>query len=122
VERRRSGVHRARAGAARLHGPRSDRISAGKIGLEVEKARAPSPGELFESWHKRRQKTHRSAGKDQWRWDRHLAPWLKNLRPEEVDPALLRKIIEAIFGQNRRATTTRPKRSRTRNSSSPCVN
>jgi len=70
-------------------------IAAGKIGLEVEKDPVPSLGELFEGWHKRRQKTHRSAGEDKWRWDRHLAPWLKNLRPEEVDAALLRKIIEA---------------------------
>ncbi|HVT07870.1 MAG TPA: tyrosine-type recombinase/integrase [Polyangia bacterium] len=82
-------------------------IAAGKIGLEVEKAPVPSLGELFEAWHKRRQKTHRSAKEDRWRWDRHLATWLKNLTPAEVDPALLRRIIEAKLAEGLSSTTVR---------------
>jgi len=82
-------------------------IAAGNVGLPVERAPVSALGDLFEAWYARRLKTHRSAKEDRWRWDRHLAPWLAKLKPDEVDPALLRRIIEAKLAEGLSSTTVR---------------
>ena len=64
-------------------------------------------GELATEWLERREKTHRSAGDDKGRWNLHLAPYLAKLRPDEVDPALLRKIIEAKLAEGKSSSTAR---------------
>jgi integrase len=67
----------------------------------------PSLGELAEAWLERREHTHRSADEDRYRWDKHLKPWLAKLRPVEVDPALLRRFIEAKLAEKLSSTTVR---------------
>lgn len=82
-------------------------IAAGRAGLPPDPKSIPTLGELAADWHKRRQTTHRSASDDVGRWDRHLKPRLSPLRPDEVDPALLRSIIEQKLGEGLSSSTAR---------------
>jgi len=82
-------------------------LANGNAGIHAERDPVPPLGDLFKKWHERREKTHRSAGEDKWRWDRHLAGWLKDLRPADVDPALLRRLIEAKLAEGLSSTTVR---------------
>ena len=66
----------------------------GESGLGPDRSTTPALGELFKDWIERREHTHRSAGDDRGRWHNHLAGYLQHLRPDDVDTALLRKIIE----------------------------
>ena len=82
-------------------------LTRGQVGLKVDSKEAPTLGDLAIDWLDRRQETHRSAGDDKGRWNRHLRPWLGKLRPDDVDPALLRRIIEAKLGEKLSSSTAR---------------
>lgn len=80
-------------------------LAHGRPGPKTDKA--PTLGTLFQLWIERREKTHRSAKEDLYRWRKHLKPWLATRRPHEVTPALLRKIIEAKLSEGLSSTTVR---------------
>jgi integrase len=42
-----------------------------------------------------RDKTHRSADQDRYRWKNHLAPFFEAMRPDEVDAAAIRRFVQA---------------------------
>jgi integrase len=48
---------------------------------------------LVEAWLKGRRGTHRSADQDEYRWRNHLAPSLGRYAPDDVDVAMLKKIV-----------------------------
>ena len=73
-------------------------IAAGRDGLPPDPKEIPLLKVLAERWIERRQKTHRSAEEDRYRWRKHLAPWFEHLRPDDVDAAYLRRFIEAKLG------------------------
>jgi integrase len=70
-------------------------LAAGRAGLEVERPPSPPMGELADKWIERREKTHRSADEDRWRWRKHLKPAFGHLRPDEIDAGAIRRFIEA---------------------------
>jgi integrase len=82
-------------------------IGAGRGGLDVERPPSPPLRELAEAWLERREKTHRSAKEDRWRWGKHLAPWFGHLQPEAVDAALMRRFIEAKLVEGLSSSTVR---------------
>jgi integrase len=82
-------------------------VRAGRDAMPVVAKDVPELGELANAWIKRRQLTHRSANEDQWRWSKHLSPWFAKLQPSAVDPALLRKFIEAKLAEGLSSTTVR---------------
>jgi len=80
-------------------------LAAGRGGLEIEKAPAPPLAELAEGWLARRDKTHRSAKEDRWRWKKHMATRFGHLRPDEVDTGMLRRFIEALLASGLSSST-----------------
>lgn len=82
-------------------------VRAGRDGMPRAAKVVPDLGELAKAWIARRQHTHRSADEDDWRWKKHLSPWFAKLQPSEVDPALLRKFIEAKLTEGLSSTTVR---------------
>jgi integrase len=81
-------------------------LAAGRAGLPVEK-KVPGLAELARSWLERRERTHRSAKEDFYRWARHLAKWFGHLQPGQVDTALLRRFIEAKLAEGLSSSTVR---------------
>lgn len=79
-------------------------IAAGRAGLEPERAEVPPLSKLAEDWLKRRENTHRSANMDRSRWEHHLAPRLGHLTPDQVDGAILRRMIEEKLSKGRLGT------------------
>ena len=82
-------------------------VRAGRDGMPRAAKDVPDLGELAKAWIARRQHTHRSADEDDWRWKKHLSPWFAKMQPSEVDPALLRKFIEAKLTEGLSSTTVR---------------
>jgi len=82
-------------------------IAAGRAGLPPDPKGIPTLAELADDWLERRKTTHRSAGDDRGRWTLHLKPHLGHLRPDEVDPALLRRIVEVKLGAGLSSSTAR---------------
>jgi integrase len=80
------------------------RALAGKVGLaETNRAgvapaanTAPPLAELVKDWFERREAAgrHRNVAGERGNWTNHLAPTLGRLRPDEVTPAVLRRLIE----------------------------
>jgi integrase len=66
-----------------------------RLGVAADPRLVPTLGALAGPWLDRRKKTHAAGGEDASRWRRHLAPWVGHLRPDEVDSALLRALVEA---------------------------
>jgi integrase len=58
-------------------------------------APALSLGSLAEGWLERRQRTHRAAREDGYRWKNHLGPTFGKLSPADVDTGTIRAFIEA---------------------------
>jgi integrase len=69
-------------------------MAAGRAGMPVERAPAPPLAELATPWLARREQTHRAWRDDRNRWTKHLGPFLGDRRPDEVDAALIRRMIE----------------------------
>jgi len=82
-------------------------VRADRDGMTRPAKDAPNLGKLAKAWIARRKQTHRSADEDNWRWKKHLSPWFAKLRPSEVDPALLRKLIEAKLAEGLSSSTVR---------------
>jgi integrase len=80
-------------------------LAAGRGGLEVEKPAAPPLAKLAEDWLSRRQATHRAARDDRNRWAKHLKPLFGHLRPDEVDQAMIRRLVEAKLAEGLVSTT-----------------
>ena len=82
-------------------------VAAGRAGLPPDPKTIPTLGKLAVEWLQRRKGTHRSAGDDDGRWRLHLKPRLEHYRPDEVDPALLRSIIEEKLAAKLSSSTAR---------------
>jgi integrase len=82
-------------------------VAAGRVGRPVKRSPAPPISKLASKWLERRDKTHRSAKEDRWRWNKHLEPWFGARAPEEVDSALLRRFIEAKLVEGLSSSTVR---------------
>jgi integrase len=67
-------------------------LAAGRGGLMIQKPTGPLAN-LVEAWLRVRRGTHRSADQDEYRWRNHLAPTLGRHTPDDVDVAMLKKIV-----------------------------
>jgi integrase len=74
-------------------------LAAGRAGLEVEGAPAPSLSELATKWLDRREHTHRAWRGDKNLWTKHLKPTFGHLQPADVDHASIRRLIEVKLGE-----------------------
>lgn len=82
-------------------------VAARRSGLEVSRPTSPPISKLAEDWLKRRDKTHRSAPDDRWRWGKHLKPVFGHLVPDEVDAGVLRRFIEQKLAEGLSSSTCR---------------
>lgn len=82
-------------------------LAAGRGGLEVERPPSPPISKLAESWLDRRDKTHRSANEDRWRWGKHLKHAFGHLTPDEVDAGAIRRFIEQKLVEGLSSSTCR---------------
>lgn len=105
--RYRQGGYASRAEAEKSLASITANVRAERDGVPRPPKEVPSLGELANAWLDRRDATHRSADEDRYRWDRHLEPWLGKLQPTEVDPAFLRRFIEAKLAEKLSSTTVR---------------
>jgi integrase len=81
-------------------------LAAGRGGLKAPKRSGPLAG-LVEEWLKVRRTTHRAADQDENRWNNHLAPFLGRYSPDDVDVALLKRIIAAKLAEGLSPATVR---------------
>jgi integrase len=81
-------------------------LAAGRGGLKKPKPAGPLAG-LVEEWLKVRRTTHRAADQDENRWKNHLAPFLGRYSPDDVDVAMLKKIIAVKLGEGLSPATVR---------------
>ncbi len=70
-------------------------IILGKEGLPPDPRGIPKLGPLFDEWLKRRSKTHRSWREDEWRWKKHMKSMFAEMKPAEINDAVLRRFIES---------------------------
>jgi integrase len=80
-------------------------VAAGDAGLRRDYSETPTLAKLAEPWLERRLKTHRSGPDYGSRWKKHLAPVFGRLKPHEVNPARIRRFIEAKLAANLSPTT-----------------
>ncbi len=71
---------------------RAERIHK-RLGVAADPKLVPTLGELAKPWLERRKLTH--GAEDGYRWRGHLAPSLGHLRPDEVDAATIRALVES---------------------------
>lgn len=81
----------AEARAAILHTERVHR----RLGVAADPRSVPTLGELAKPWIERRKATHSAGAEDGYRWSKHLEPALGHLRPDEVDTARIRELVES---------------------------
>jgi integrase len=81
-------------------------LAAGRGGLKTPKRSGPLAG-LVAEWLKVRWTTHRAANKDEGRWKKHLAPFLGRYSPDDVDIAMLKKIIAVKLAEGLSPATVR---------------
>jgi integrase len=65
-----------------------------RLGVAADPRLAPTLAALAGPWLERRKATHAAGAEDASRWRRHLEPVLGHLRPDEVDTALIRAVVE----------------------------
>jgi len=82
-------------------------VAAGRAGLPPDPKAVPTLAELAQDWLTRRRTTHRSARDDEGRWNLHLKPRLGHLRPDDVDAALIRSVIETKLTAGLSSSTVR---------------
>jgi hypothetical protein len=80
--------------ARRVLAVRIGDLAARRSGLRIVKPSGPLSG-LVDAWLKVRRGTHRSADQDEYRWRKHLEPSLGRKAPDDVDVAMLKKIVTA---------------------------
>ena len=81
-------------------------IAAGRGGLTKPKPSGPIGGLVVE-WLEGRRATHRAADQDKNRWNNHLEPFLGRYSPDDVDIAMLKKIVAAKLGEGLSPATVR---------------
>jgi integrase len=81
-------------------------LAAGRGRLKTPKPSGPLAG-LVEEWIKVRRTTHRAADQDENRWNNHLAPFLGRYSPDDIDVALLKRIVAAKLGEGLSPATVR---------------
>lgn len=101
------GSYPTRKDAERTLATIAANLRAERDGLPKDRSNIPHLADLAKAWLDRRDKTHRSADEDRWRWSKHLAGWFGHVQPQEVDPALLRRFIEAKLTEGLSSTTVR---------------
>jgi integrase len=82
-------------------------VAMGRAGLPPDPKDAPTLAVLAKAFLDRRALTHRAAGCDRGRWNKHLAPYLGHYRPGEVDAAQIRAFAEAKLAEGLAAGTVR---------------
>jgi len=82
-------------------------VAHGRTGLPPDLRGVPTLGVLSVPWIAAREKTHRAADCDRYRWDKHLAPHFAHLRPNEVDTARIRAFVQAKLSEGLSAGTVR---------------
>jgi integrase len=65
----------------------------------------PTLSELAKPWIARREKTHRSWRDDRNRWNKHLEPFLGKCKPNAVNPAMIRRLVETKLEAGLSSTT-----------------
>jgi integrase len=92
--------------ARRVLGVKIGDLAAGRGGIKKPKPAGPLAG-LVEEWLKVRRTTHRAADQDANRWENHLAPFLGRCSPDDVDVAMLKKIIAVKLADGLSPATVR---------------
>src|SRR4051812_21846632 len=82
-------------------------VAHGRTGLPPDLRGVPTLGVLSGPWIGAREKTHRAADCDRYRWDKHLAPHFAHLRPNEVDTARIRAFVQLKLSEGLSAGTVR---------------
>jgi integrase len=75
-----------------------------RLGVAADPRLTPQLADLAGPWLERRKLTHAAGAEDGYRWHKHLAPALGHLRPDEVDTAIIRALVEAKRGELAPAT------------------
>lgn len=70
-----------------------------RTGLPLDDRGALTLAELATEWLARRERTHRAAGDDRRRWEKHLRPLLGSMKPNEVTQADVREVVERALGR-----------------------
>ena len=70
-----------------------------RLGAAADPSLTPTLSELAGPWLERRKLTHAAGAEDASRWRRHLEPFVGHLRPDEVDDARIRALVEAKRGE-----------------------
>jgi integrase len=73
---------------------RAERVHR-RLGVAADPMQAPTLAALADPWLKRRKETHAAGAEDAGRWRLHLEPAIGHLRPDEVDTARIREIVES---------------------------
>jgi integrase len=92
--------------ARRVLAVRIGDLAARRGGLRIVKPSGPLAG-LVDAWLKVRRGTHRSADQDEYRWRKHLEPSLGRKAPDDVDVAMLKKIVAAKLADGLSPATVR---------------
>ncbi len=82
-------------------------LAQGRTGLPPDPRAGPTLAALADGWLGARDRTHRAAACDRYRWRKHLAPDFGHLRPGEVDPARIRAFAQAKLAEGLSAGTVR---------------
>lgn len=72
---------------------------ARRLGAAADPRHTPTLAALAPPWLERRKLTHAAGAEDASRWRKHLEPFLGHLRPDEVDDARIRALVEAKRGK-----------------------
>ena len=81
-------------------------LAGGHGGLQRPKPTGPLAA-LVEEWLNVRRTTHRAADQDEYRWRNHLAPFLGRHARDDVDVALLKKIVAVKLADGLSPATVR---------------
>jgi integrase len=81
-------------------------LAAGRGGLKST-TRARPLAQLVETWLEGRRATHRSVDQDEYRWRNHLAPTLGRHPPDNVDVAMLKRVVTAKLAEGLSPATVR---------------
>jgi integrase len=101
-------IHESRETASRVLAKHLGEVATrGRSSVGPAARSVPQLDELAKAWLERRTVTHRSANDDRRRWNRHLDPWLGKLRPADVTPALLRRLIETKLREGLNSSSVR---------------
>jgi integrase len=107
ARRRSKGGFATRELAERVLAKIAGDAAVGRAGLPADPRSAPTLAVLAEQFLDRRDLTHRAAGCDRYRWNKHLKPHFGHLKPGEVDQAAIRTFAEVKLAEGLAAGTVR---------------